>query len=346
MALPTRLPSPRALPANRIPALRWGIFGPGWIAERFTQSLLQHTHQKIVAVGSRTRHHAQAFADNFGIPRAHGGGIGALVNDPNIDAVYIATPHNHHFPAALAAINAGKHVLVEKPLALNAQEVQALTEAAFARGVVCMEAFWSDFLPKFDVLRQVLADGLLGEVHTILADNGESFTPDHRIMNPALAGGPLLDLGTYPVAFATKILGAPTQVLAMGEPAPGGVNGQASILLRHAGHAQSVIHTTLFSQTTNSALIAGSEATLTLPDCFYAPGPFTLIHRDRQQRLVWEEESNRYQQLYHEAEHFAWCIGEGLRESPVRPLSDSLLTMQTIDEVRRQLGIVFEEEKA
>jgi len=132
MPLPTHLPAPRLLPASQIPALRWGIFGPGWIAERFVQSLLQHSHQRIVAVGSRTRHHAQAFADSFGIPRAHGGGISALVNDPNVDVVYIATPHNYHFPAALAAINAGKHVLVEKPLALNAQQVQGLAEATAA----------------------------------------------------------------------------------------------------------------------------------------------------------------------------------------------------------------------
>ncbi|PLR35485.1 oxidoreductase [Chimaeribacter californicus] len=346
MPLPTHLPAPRRLPAAQIPALRWGIFGPGWIAERFVQSLLQHSHQRIVAVGSRTRHHAQAFADNFGIPRAHGGGISALVNDPNVDVVYIATPHNHHFPAALAAINAGKHVLVEKPLALNAQQVQGLAEAAAAKKVLCMEAFWSDFLPKFDVLRQVLADGMLGEVHTLLADHGEFFTPDHRIMDASLAGGPLLDLGTYPVALATKTLGAPTQILAMGEPAPAGVNGQASMLFRHPGGAQSVLNTTLFSQTSNRALIAGSEATLTLPDCFYAPGPFTLTTHDRRQTLHWEEECNRYQQLHHEAEHFAWCVGEGLLQSPVRPLSDTLLTMATLDEVRRQLGIVFNEEKA
>ena len=164
--------------------------------------------------------------------------------------------------AALAAIEAGKHVLVEKPLALNAAEARKLAEAALARRVFLMEAYWTDFLPKFDVLRQLLADGVLGEIHTILADHGEHFTPEHRIMRPDMAGGPLLDLGTYPVAFATKILGSAEQVLAIGQVAPTGVNGQASILLSHAGDAQSVLHTTLFSHTPCEAVIAGSLATL------------------------------------------------------------------------------------
>ena len=139
-----------------------------------------------------------------------------------------------------------------------------------------MEAYWTDFLPKFDVLRQLLADGVLGEIHTILADHGEHFTPEHRIMRPDMAGGPLLDLGTYPVALATKILGSAEQVLAIGQVAPTGVNGQASILLSHAGDAQSVLHTTLFSHTPCEAVIAGSLATLRIPGLFYAPGDFTL----------------------------------------------------------------------
>ena len=178
-----------------------------------------------------------------------------------------------------------------------------------------MEAYWTDFLPKFDVLRQLLADGVLGEIHTILADHGEHFTPEHRIMRPDMAGGPLLDLGTYPVALATKILGSAEQVLAIGQVAPTGVNGQASILLSHAGDAQSVLHTTLFSHTPCEAVIAGSLATLRIPGLFYAPGDFTLSSNDTAIQLHYSEEPNRYEQLFHEVIHFAHCIGHGSTES-------------------------------
>jgi predicted dehydrogenase len=345
MVFPSSLPSARGQDPLRAPILRWSILGPGWIAERFVKSLKENTRQEIVAIGARSAARAQAFADQWGIAKAYPS-VEALVGDPAIDAVYISTPHQHHFPNALTAVEAGKHVLVEKPLTLNAKEARQLAEAAKRSNVLCMEAYWTDFLPKFDVLRQVLEDGVLGQIHTILADHGEHFGPEHRIMRADMAGGPLLDLGTYPVAFATKILGAPTKVLAAGQWAPSGVNGQAAILLSHAGDAQSVLHTTLFSHTPCQAVVAGSEATLTIPGSFYAPGDFTITDNDDVARLHYREEPNRYQQLYHEAIHFASCVGQGLTESPLRPLSDSITTLETLDEVRRQLGIVFNEEKA
>ena len=287
---------------------------------------------------------AQAFAGRWEIATAHPS-IEALVADPGVDAVYVATPHHHHFPCGLAAIEAGKHVLIEKPLALNAAEARALADAALGRQVLLMEAYWTDFLPKFDVLRQLLADGALSEIHTILADHGEHFTPDHRIMRADMAGGPLLDLGTYPVALATKILGQPVGIMASGQPAPSGVNGQASVVLTHAAGEQSVLHTTLFSHTPCAAVIAGSLGTLTIPGAFYAPGNFTLTANDGVTELHWREEANRYEQLFHEVVHFAYCIGQGSTESPIRPVLDSIVTLQTIDEVRRQLGIVFNEER-
>jgi predicted dehydrogenase len=345
MALPASLPTARGQDPLRAPTLRWGILGPGWIAERFVKSLQDKTRQDIVAVGATSMAKAQAFADRFAIPRAYAG-TAELVADPGIDAVYVATPHHRHFPCALAAIEAGKHVLVEKPLALNADEARRLGAAARRRNVLCMEAYWTDFLPKFDVLRQVFADGLLGELHTVLADHGEHFGPEHRIMRADMAGGPLLDLGTYLVAFAIRVLGPAAKVLASGQQAPSGVNGQASILLSHTGDAQSVLHTTLFSHTPCQAVVAGSLATLTIPGAFYAPGDFCITANDRVTQLWYREEPNRYRQLYHEAIHFACCVGEGRVESPIRTLSDSTVTLETIDEVRRQLGIVFNEEKS
>jgi predicted dehydrogenase len=344
MAFPTSLPTPRTLDPLGVPVLRWGILGPGWIAERFVPSLRRHTGQEVVAVAGRDPVKAQAFAGRWEIAKAHPS-IEALVEAPSVDAIYVAMPHHRHFPCALATIEAGKHVLVEKPLALNTAEARALADAALHQRVLLMEAYWTDFLPKFDVLRQLLADGALGEIHTILADHGEHFAPDHRIMRADMAGGPLLDLGTYPVALATKVLGPPESVLASGQPARNGVNGQASMLLTHAGDAQSVLHTTLFSHTPCEAVIAGSLATLTIPGSFYAPGDFTLMANDQVSQLHYREEANRYEQLFHEAVHFAHCVAHGSTESPIRPLLDSITTLETIDEVRRQLGIVFNEER-
>ena len=208
-----------------------------------------------------------------------------------------------------------------------------------------MEAYWTDFLPKFDVLRQVLADGMLGEIHTILADHGEHFGPEHRIMRADMAGGPLLDLGTYPVAFATKILGPAEKVQAAGQWAPSGVNGQASILLSHAGDAQSVLHTTLFSHTPCQAVVAGSEATLRHSGLVLCA---RRLHGDRQRQRHPAPLPRRAQPLRAALPRggaFRPVRRAGLDESPLRPLSNSITTLETIDEVRRQLGIVFNEER-
>lgn len=270
-----------------------------------------------------------------------------MMGDPDVDVIYVATVHPRHLPDALAAIEAGKHVLVEKPLALNASqagELAKLAHAARRKGVFLMEAYWTAFLPKFDVIRQLLDDGALGSVRTVIADHGEWFGPDHRIMRPELAGGPMLDLGTYPVAFATAVLDLPERVTASGEDAPSGVNGQASIVLSYPDGAQAVLHTTILSHTPGDAVISGTQGMLTIPGRFYTPGPFTVTANDPTTKLVFDEPRNHDVQLFHQAVHLAACVAENKLESPVRTLGDSLATLEVMDEVRRQLGIVFQQE--
>ena len=337
---PQALPTARTPDAAAAPALRWGVLGTGWIAERFVRSLQRNTRQQITAIGSRDAERSAAFAARLGVPRSHGSYAG-LVADSSIDVVYIATPHNTHLPAARLALEAGKHVLVEKPLALNAGQATEIAQLAAGRRLFCMEALWTFFLPKFDIVRQILDSGALGEIHTVLADHGEHFTADHRIMRLDLAGGPLLDLGTYPVSFATWVLGAPTRILAAGQPHPNGVNGQASAVLLDAHGNQAQVHTTLFSNTPTTATVAGTSATLTLPGPFYQPGDLVLSSAAGDRRLAYTEPRTAHDALYFEAAEVARCIGADLLESPIRPMADSVETLRVMDEIRGQLGIVF-----
>ncbi|HAH12603.1 MAG TPA: oxidoreductase, partial [Pantoea agglomerans] len=306
----------------------------------------KHNQQQITAVAARDPAKAQAFADKWSIVHA-AGSIDALLARQDVDAVYIATPHNHHFPDGLRAIAAGKHLLIEKPLALNAQQATQLKLAAAAANLLCMEAMWCNFTPKYDVIRQLLEDGVLGDVHTLIADHGEFFTPDHRIFNADLAGGPMLDLGSYLVALSVFVGGgAPDTIVARGQSVPDGrVNGQTSMLFTHQHGMHSVLNTTLFSNTPGGAVIAGREATLELAGQFYAPGNFTLTSSDRRHRLQWQEPASRYEQLCHEINHFAWCIGQNRIDSPIHSLDQAITTLAAMDNVRQQIGVTFNEEQ-
>jgi predicted dehydrogenase len=177
---PSHLPTPRRPAAQSIPILRWGIIGPGWIAERFVHSLKTYSRQQVVAVASRSQAKADRVAAEWGIPQAYGQ-VEEMLARPDIDAVYIATPHNHHFPDGMQALKAGKHVLIEKPFALNLGEGRELQAEAARQEKLALEAMWCDYAPKYDVIRQLLEDGALGDLHTLLADHGEYFTREHRI---------------------------------------------------------------------------------------------------------------------------------------------------------------------
>jgi predicted dehydrogenase len=250
-------------------------------------------------------------------------------------------PTPAHLPCATLALEAGKHALVEKPLALNAGQAAEIARLAAASGRFCAEALWTFFLPKFDVVRQLLDDGTLGEVRTVQAEYGEYFTAGHRIMRPDLAGGPLLDLGTYPLSLATWVLGAPQWVLAAGQPHPAGVNAQAAVILCDPRGNQAVLHTTLLSNTPTAATIAGTAGTLTLPGPFYQPGDLLLTSADGGQQLTFAEPRVAHDALHFEAAEVARCITAGRLESPARPLADSVATLEVMDEVRRQVEVRF-----
>lgn len=334
----------RQLPASRVPdpldapALRWGVLGTGWIAERFTTTLHRHTRQRMVAVASRDADRAERFAGHLGIARSHGS-YQALVEDPEVDVVYVATPHPRHLRDATTAMKAGKHTLVEKPLALDAEEAAQLAEVARATGVFCMEALWTFFLPKYDIVRQVVSGGLLGDVRTALLDHGEWFDSTHRILRPDLAGGSLLDLATYTVAVADDLLGPGRVVGAAAEPAPTGVEGQVSAIVSHGSGAQSLHHSTILTDTPVRAVVAGTEAVLEMEPPFWGPGRLSVHFHDERPDLVHDEPLVRHAGLFWQAAEVARRVHAGDAESPLRPLAASVRTLELLDAFRAAAGI-------
>lgn len=335
------LPTSRRPRAEEVASLRWGVLGTGWIAEQFCAALAGHTTQRIAAVGSRSAESAQRAARRLGAEHAYGS-YAELVESDEVDVVYVATPHPMHMENALLAIEAGKHVLIEKPLALDATQARRIAQAAERAGVFCAEAMWTLFLPKFDVIRQLLRDGVLGEVRTVVADMGEWFAPEHRIFDPELAGGAMLDLGTYPVTLATWAFGdaTPVGVAGAGTRSASGVMGQFSASLDFGQGRLASLSASIEADLPTRGTIAGTRARLDLDRWFYQPGGFTLVRRDGSTQR-YEEEPVAHQGLYHEALEVARCIGAGLTQTPIRPLCATVDTLAVMDAVRATHGDVF-----
>lgn len=328
----TRIPDPMTAPP-----LRWGFSAPGGIAGMMAATMHENSRQRVVAVASRSQERADAFALEHGVERAYDD-LAAMCADPTVDAVYVASPHSGHLAQALVAIEAGKHVLVEKAFAVDAAQARRLVDAARAAGVTCMEAMWTRFLPGTDVVRQLLADGALGRIEAVYADHGQWFAydPQHRLFNPDLAGGALLDLGIYPVSFAAFALGTDLRVRASGRPAPTGVDGHVSIVAT-AGEATAVLDTTLFARTPTTASISGTDARLEFAADFYTPTPITLIPRDGEHSLIDPGPLQRHHGLVYEAAHFAQLVADGRGESPLLPLDETIAIMGLLDDIRGQL---------
>jgi len=316
------------------------VIGTGGIAHAFATDLALLPDARIVAVGSRTRASADAFADRFDIPRRHAS-YAELASDPEVDAVYVATPHPDHHRSAQLAIQAGKATLVEKPFTLNAFEALDLISEARLRQTFLMEAMWTRFLPHVVRIREIIESGRLGEVRSLTADFGSWSPPDptHRAFAPELGGGALLDLGIYPVSFASMLFGKPTSVLAASHPAFTGVDAQTSVVLAYAGGQQAVLHTSLEARTSNRASINGTLARIEIDADFFAPTTFRVIDPGGREEPYDQPHEGRG--LRHQAAEVGRCLAASLTESPVMPLSETLAIMETLDAVRRQIGLTY-----
>ncbi len=321
---------------------RWGILGAGGIAGTFTENLLAEG-MAVQAVGARDGARAQAFADRFELATAHAG-YEALVADPAVDAVYVATTHNFHLEHALLAIAAGKPVLVEKALTVTAAEAGELAAAARAAGVFAMEAMWTRFLPSTMYVKERIAAGAIGEVRAVQSQHCQLLNPDPkgRLFNPDLAGGALLDLGVYNVSFALDILGAPEAVVGRGTLTGTGVDAETAMVLSHAGGAQSSAYTTMIAPGANGATVMGTEGYLDLAPTFY--NWTTVRHyvsEPRGQLADTFEPQQTSRGMHFQALELERCVREGLTESPRLTLDDSIAVMSVLDELRHQVGAVL-----
>lgn len=317
----------------------WGILGPGGIAQAFAKDLTFIEGHTIGAVGSRSLANAQHFANTFG-GTAYGS-YEELVADSSIDAIYVATPHPAHHDNVILALNAGKPVLCEKPFAVNAQQAQAMVDAAAKNKVALMEAMWARFLPHYAKVREIVASGVLGPILSIHADHGQRLADQGiaRLVDPQLAGGALLDLGIYPISFAHMILGNPTSITSKAVMTDRGVDAQTSMIFSYDNGAQAVLTTTMIEQTPCRALVAGLHGWLEIDRTFYNPASMRVILNDGS---VTEYPSAYVGHgLREQAESFKQIVQSGVVESKVLTWKDTVDIMKSMDTVRSQIGLKY-----
>jgi predicted dehydrogenase len=319
----------------------WGIMATGRIAGKFASDLKIDGH-KLAAVGSRDVAKAQAFADRHGALRAHGS-YQEVAADPAVDVVYVATPHQLHLECALMAIEAGKHVLVEKPLTINAGEAQVLAEAAKEAAVICMEAMWTRFLPTMARARTLIDQGVIGKPVGLIADHTQQLPDDprHRINDLAVGGGALLDLGVYPISFAHELFGAPDQIEGpFGALGPTGVDQQVSAVFSYASGARAYWVAASNLRGPNRACVIGTEGRIELDPVWYTATGLKAYGLDGKvlDSFDGQVKGRGMQFQARELEHL---IEKGHLVSRIMPLWQSVEIMETMDQIRAAIGVVY-----
>jgi predicted dehydrogenase len=320
--------------------IRWGIAGPGAIAARFADGMRDVVGGGVVAVGSRSVERADAFASRYGIARAFGS-YDALADDPDIDVVYVATPHSRHAADTLLFLAAGKHVLCEKPFALNASQAREMIAAAETQQRFVMEAMWSRFLPAYRALRELLDDERVGEPLLVEASFGwrtPEIDPHHRHFDLAQGGGALLDLGVYTVNLSQFVLGPVTSVVARGHVGSTGVDEHVAAVLQHADDRLGVVQAAIRTPLTCSARIACTGGVIDLPAFMHCPDHLLVRTPAGEERIdgAWQGEGLRFQ-----VDEVHRCLSGGLLESPVMPWRETIGIAEVLDDIRRQIGVRY-----
>jgi predicted dehydrogenase len=320
--------------------VNWGIIGTGNIARKFATGLEVLADAKLLAVGSRSKATADAFADQFDIPRRYDS-YEALVNDADVQAIYVSTPHNLHMENTLLSLEAGKAVICEKPFAINTAQAQKMVDKARQKGLFLMEAMWTRYLPIIVKVREILAAGMIGEVRMITADFGyrTQFNPQSRAFDPHLGGGGLLDVGIYPLSLASMILGQPSRISSMAELGETGVDEQAAFILGYEGGEMAVLTTAVRTSTPQEAFILGTNGRIKIHSPWWVGKSLTLsVNGQPDEEIQPPFAGNGYN---YEATELMDCLRAGKLESDIMPLDESLQIMETMDAIRAQWGLKY-----
>lgn len=314
----------------------WGVLGPGNIAVRFTNDLKRLSDATLLAAGSRSLDKAEAFARRQGAVRAYGN-YEELLRDRDVDAIYVATPHNFHRQHAIMALEHGKAVLCEKPMEVNAARVREMVAAARSHDQFLMEAMWTRFLPVISGVRQWIKEGRIGEIRLVAANFGfrTAWNPDSRLLNLSLAGGATLDVGVYVVSLAHMLLGAPSTVQAHAHIGQTGVDELTSMILGYPTGAMAQLSCAVRANISDGARIYGTEGCIDVPEFWHATKATLQVAGEEPEVITGEAG-------YHfEAAEVADCVRTGLKESPIMPLDETIAIAETLEEVRRQIGLRF-----
>ena len=322
--------------------INWGILGTGRIAKAFAEGLKSTSNGKLTAVASRTIKKAESFAKDYEVPLFFDS-YNLLAKNPEIDAVYIATPHTEHSNNTIICMENGKAVLCEKPFAVNAIQVEKMIEKSKKRNILLMEGMWSRFPPLMGKLRDLIVNNEIGEIRSIHADFGfrpKDRNPNGRLLNPNLAGGSLLDVGIYPISLSFMLNGKPDSFATEWTCGETGVDEQASVIFHYSNGSMAVLHSSIQSDTGQEAFISGTEGTIKIHKQCWKPQIMTLNN--------WRTGKNkRFENPFigngfnYEAEHFGQLLIEGKKESPIMPLSESLEIIKTLDEIRKKWGLKY-----
>ena len=320
--------------------VRWGILGTGKIAKAFASALRDTPGAVLAGVASRSIGPAQAFAAEYGAASSYGS-YQELADAPDVDMIYIGTPHPLHAENALMALHGGKGVLCEKPFTMNRREAERVVALARAKKLFLMEAMWTRFMPALAEVRRIIASGEIGPVRQVIADFGftSQVGPEHRLHNPELGGGALLDLGIYPLSIASDLLGPVTAVQSLAEMGETGVDTQTTFTMKHQDGGMSICSCSLRARTPAELTVSGELGYVRMNSMFHRATSISVALADGSSRTVDTPYiGNGYA---HEAIEVQRCLAEGLIESPRMTHDQSLALMGVLDTIRRQIGLRY-----
>jgi dihydrodiol dehydrogenase / D-xylose 1-dehydrogenase (NADP) len=325
--------------------VRWGIIGAGSIAAAFSEALAALPNAERLAVGSRSGPTAEAFAEANGFSRSYAS-YGGLAADPDVDIVYVATPHPFHAENVELCLRAGKAVLCEKPFAMNAAEARRVVGISRERGLFLMEGMWTRFFPLMDRLRGMLSDGTLGEPRMLTVDFGfrDPFDPSSRLFDPKLGGGAMLDVGVYCVSFASMVLGRPARAAGFSHLGETGVDEQFAAVLEHGGGRLSAITAATRTATPQEATVVGTEGSVRVHSPWWRPEAMTVSWPGEEDRFV--EEAPEGNGFGYEAAEVMRCLESGRKESEIMPLDETVSVLETMDGIRAAWGLRYPGEGA